>query len=146
MQNHIHVHVHVCKVHLHVHVNVYTETMYNVHVGSHLPLCLPAISPARAWSLPPAGWATAVTNSCQEGSPKHVVSYSLFSHSDRALSRQRSTSVVLASILLRRSGCSLSALPTLLQLCATLSSSEWTSKRSLMPAERNKIMPHSITY
>ena len=112
----------------------YTEYMYvellcmqSTHkrhnIVSCLPLCLIAISSARAWFLPPEGWATAATNSSQDGSPKRVVSYSLFSHSDRVLSKRLSTAVVLASILLRRSGCSLSALPTPLQLCATFRSS-----------------------
>ena len=102
---------------------MYTKYIQNDNTVSCLPLCLLAISSARAWFLPPARWATAATNSSQEGSPKQVVSYSLFSHSDRVLSKRLSTSVVLASILLRRSGCSLSALPTPLQLCATLRSS-----------------------
>ena len=103
-----------------------------------LPLCLVAICPARARSLPAEGWATALTNSSQEGSPKRVVSYFLFSHSMSIRFRQLDASELSALILLRRSGCSPSAIPTLLQLCATLSSSVHTSNRSWISAKKPK--------
>jgi hypothetical protein len=100
-------------------------------------LCLAAICSARARLLPPAGWATALTNSRHEGCPKRFVSYDFFSHSVRTSRRQLLGSRYWASTVLSVSGFSLRANPTSFHLCATLLSSYWTSKRSWMSSVRS---------
>ena len=119
---HVYVQPNTCT-YMYIHCMTLCENAWQDNTRSRIPLCLVAISSARAWSLPPAGWATAATNSCQEGCPKRVVLYAFFSHSVSTSSRRLFTSKWSAAIPLRRSGCSLRALPTPLQLCATLSSS-----------------------
>ena len=108
----------------------------------HLPLCLAAICSARAQLLPPAGWATAATNSRHEGCPKQFVSYDFFSHSIRTSRRQLLGSRYWASTVLSVSGFSLRANPTSFHLCATLLSSYWTSKSSWMSAKGYEINVH----
>ena len=53
-----------------------------------------AIIWARAWSFPPAGWATASTNSFHDGSPRAVVFFNQFV---RTSTRQSSTSCVVTT-------------------------------------------------
>ena len=94
---------------------------------------------ARAGWLPPAGWSTAATNSCHDGAPNLFVSYALFNHWVRTSLRQLWTSRQSVSMLSRVPGWSLRARPRPFHLAATLQSSEWTSNRSLMSAERQRI-------
>ena len=68
-------------------VQMYTGDVHMWHTGIYIPLCFWAMVSARARLLPPAEWATASTNSFQDGSPKRVVLYTLFSHSVRTSSR-----------------------------------------------------------
>ena len=53
-------------------VQMYTGDVHMWHTGIYIPLCFWAMVSARARLLPPAEWATASTNSFQDGSPKRV--------------------------------------------------------------------------
>ena len=133
---------------VYTHVLLYYTCIYSFRgqmwttLSLHLPLCLAAICSARARLLPPAGWATAATNSRHEGCPKRFVSYDFFSHSVRTSRRQLLGSRYWASTVLSVSGFSLRANPTSFHLCATLLSSYCTSKRSWMSAKGYEINVH----
>ena len=128
---------------------IYMYWVVNIHIKrwtscNYLPLYFWAICSARARLLPPARWATAATNSFQEGGPKRVVSYALCSHCTKTSVRQPLTSPGWSAwIVLSKPGFSLRASPILLQLCATSRSSPFTSVRSSTPAKVTKYNTHT---